>query len=394
MASSSSSSPKKLRIFVVLGELSGDDLAADLYPHLVSRAESLGYELEVEGLAGHRLKNLGVNSLFPISDISVMGVSGVIRKLGIIWMRVHSVVRAISSRRPDLVLLIDSPEFTHAVARRVRRRCPDIPIIDYVCPSVWAWRSGRAAKMTKYVDHVLALLPFEPESMLRLGGPPTTFVGHPLADSVSVAPSPTKKPKNPKPLVVLLPGSRLSELTRLGDMFGDVLDRLSESHEFDSVLCAVPHLRERIESLVSGWKVKPRIVDSSENDAIFATADVALAASGTVSLQLALHRVPMVITYKLDFLGRIWVHSLFRGWSVALPNLIAGWPLVPEYLNHEARAERIARMLARLLDDSPERRAQLSGFDEITSNMRSEHLVSERAATAIFDHLKTRLPTS
>ena len=377
---------KKMKIFVVLGESSGDDLAADLHPYLVSRSGSLGIDLEIEGLAGPRLESLGIRSLFPISDISVMGIGGVFRNFFGILSRIRMTVDRIIEVRPDLVLLIDSPEFTHAVARRVRRRCPDIPIIDYVCPSVWAWRSGRARKMTKYIDHVLALFPFEVDSMTRLGGPPTTFVGHPLYDRISGL-SKKRKGKHKRPVLVVLPGSRLSEVNRLGGLFGDVIDDLRETYDFDVVLCAVPHLRERIEFLVGRWDTSPKIVDSSENDRTFGSVDVALAASGTVSLQLALHRVPMVLVYKLDWLGQHWVNMMFRGWSVALPSLVAGWPLVPEYLNHEVRVERISRMVGRLLEDSPERHAQLSGFEIVASKMKEGSLASDRAAARILELL-------
>ena len=375
----------RLKIFIVLGESSGDDLVADLYPHLVSRCESLGIDLQVEGLAGPRLESLGVRSLFPISDISVMGVTGILLNFFRIFSRIRLTVSRIITVRPDLILLVDSPEFTHSVARRVRRRCPDIPIIDYVCPSVWAWRPGRARRMTKYIDHVLALFPFEVDSMARLGGPPTTFVGHPLFDCISGLPQPKSKRKSKRPVLVVLPGSRLSEVNRLCSLFGDVVDSLGKTYDFDVVLCSVPHLRERIEFLVSRWSIHPKIIDSSENNKTFGGADVALAASGTVSLQLALHRVPMVLVYKLDWLGQFWVNMMFRGWSVALPSLVAGWPLVPEYLNHEVRIDRISRMVGRLLEDSPERAAQLSGFEVIASKMKKGRLASDRAASRILE---------
>jgi lipid-A-disaccharide synthase len=169
--------PKKT-IFLVLGEESGDQLGASLV------ADAQNYHddaCEFIGLAGPKLQSLGIASLFPLSDIAVMGLAPVLARLPRIIRRVYQTVDAILASKPDAVLLIDSPDFTHAVAKRVRAKAPDIPIYGWVSPSVWAWRPGRAKKMALYLDHLFCLLPFEPEAHRQLGGPPCTYVGHPLA---------------------------------------------------------------------------------------------------------------------------------------------------------------------------------------------------------------------
>ncbi len=379
---------ERIRVYFVLGEASGDDLAADLHSALKNKFDSEGKILDAVGLAGPKLTRCGVRSLFDIEAIAVMGISAVIARLPKIIARVRQTVADIADKKPDVILLIDSPDFTHAVAKRVRKKLPDTPIINYVCPSVWAWRSGRAKKMAAYVDHVLAILPFEPEALLRLEGPPGTYVGHPLARKIDLLPK-AKKSSNPedKPILLVLPGSRGGELDRLLQPFGQALSWLQRNNvEFDAVIPAVPHLRDRIESTVKGWDVVPRIVDSAENDDTFAGAHAALAASGTVSLQLALHRVPMTLAYKLDSIARPF-GFLITTWSAALPNLIAGWPLVPEDLNEAVNSERMGRMLERLLSDTPERAAQLAGFETIVEYMKTERPPAEVAADIILDHI-------
>lgn len=382
-----------LKIYFVLGEESGDLLGADLFPALQSKAKLVNTSLNVVGLAGPKLEALGVHSLFPIEEIAVMGFSAVIARLPKIIKRVKQTVADILQQNPDLVVLIDSPEFTHAVGKRVRAKNKNIKIVNYVCPSVWAWRSGRAKKMTTYIDHVLALLPFEPQVLADLGGPPATYVGHPLVGQVAALKQTEADEvgNTSPPKLLILPGSRASEVKRLLEPFGEALSILRERGvEFDAVLPAVPHLKQSILNSVKDWPVPVKVVDSADNDRHFASAQVALAASGTVSLQLALHKVPMTLAYILDPVGRQ-LQFLVSTWSVALPNLISGWPLVPEDINHNVKPQRIARYLQRLIADTPERVAQMAGFDVVAKNMATKKAPAETAAEAIFNQLG--LPT-
>ena len=243
--------------------------------------------------------------------------------------------------------------------------------------------------MTSYVDHVLAILPFEPDVLQRLGGPSATYVGHPLAGQIeALAPEPSTLTK--KPLLLVLPGSRTSEVKRLLEPFGKTIEWLFEQGvDFELVIPAVPHLRDRIEEQTRHWKVTPKIASSENNDETFANAHAALAASGTVALQLALHRVPMTLAYKLDPVAKS-LSFLINTWSAALPNLIAGWPLVPEDINDMVNPERMGRMLARLLTDTPERAAQLAGFEVVARNMTTPQRPADLCVDAIFKVLNVQ----
>jgi len=385
------SSPKK--IFFVIGEESGDALGADLVAALELKSRSI--EIEAVGLAGHAMGALGVKSLFDISEIAVMGILPVLKRLPTIIRRVYNTVDAIVSDPPDLVILIDSPEFTHAVARRVRKKLPNVPIINYVCPSVWAWRQGRARKMNAYIDHVLALLSFEPSILKELGGPDATYVGHKLVDEMkgfSIG-KPIPKESTPAgqlPLLLVLPGSRRGEVDSLIDVFGETVEMMrARGAEFGVVIPAVNHLVEVITEKTANWPIKPKIVcGAEEKKAAFIDARAALAASGTVSLELALAGVPMVLSYRLDAIARPLAGYFFSTWSASLPNLIADYVVVPEEFNHEVTADRLSRQVERLLWDSPERNAQIEGMKHIKSKMQTDQPPGEKAADIVIQFLE------
>ena len=343
------------KIFFVIGEESGDALGADLLAALNKKAKNSGIEINAVGLAGPAMEALGVKSLFDISEIAVMGITAVLGRLLTIIRRILNTIAAIERERPDIIVLIDSPDFTHAVAKRVRKKLPDIPIINYVCPSVWAWRQGRARKMTAYIDHVLALLSFEPEILKKLGGPNATYVGHKLAQelkdiSIGDRPLAFDDAASELPLLLVLPGSRKGEVESLLDIFGDTVALMRKRGlEFECVIPAVDHLADNIRHKTRSWPIKPEIVTGldAKKDA-FAKATAALAASGTVSLELALAGIPMVLSYKLDAIIRPFGFML-KIWSAALPNLIADYVVVPEEFNHTVTPDRLVRQLERLL---------------------------------------------
>ncbi len=347
------------RIYFVIGEESGDALGADL----IDAFAEIGLAVEPMGLGGARMRERGVASLFDISDISVMGIAAVFARLPMIISRLRMTVRDIVARQPDLIVLIDSPDFTHRVAKRVRARLPGVPIVKYVCPSVWAWRPGRARTMKAYIDHVLALLPFEPELLKELGGPDATYVGHPLARRFEGLSLPDRTRVSDPARLLVLPGSRRGEIRSLLPDIGETLDILEQRGvAFRAMLPAVPHLEEEIRASIAGWRVKPEIISGEAGKMeAFRTADVALAASGTVLLELALHRVPMVSIYRLDWL-MYRIRFLITAWTAALPNLIADSTIVPERMNEMVRPHWLARALQALLHDQPTRQAQLDGF--------------------------------
>jgi lipid-A-disaccharide synthase len=290
--------------------------------------------------------------------------------------------------RPNALIIIDSPDFTHRVARRVREAAPEIAIINYAPPSVWAWRPWRARAMRRYVDEVLAILPFEPTAFERLGGPHCTYVGHPLAERVSVLRPNTREAQGrlaDPPIVLVLPGSRGSEIRRLTPVFGQAIAQAAAIAPFELVLPTLPHLAERVRKATADWTVRPRIVtDPAGKDTAFRTARAALAASGTVTLELALAQVPMVAAYRVPS----WEGWLFRLMTplttVNLANLVLGENVVPEHLQTDCRADLLAAGLVKLLSDTPERRRQLDAFVRLDAIMDlAGRPPSQRAADAV-----------
>ncbi|MGD9867215.1 MAG: lipid-A-disaccharide synthase [Hyphomicrobiales bacterium] len=356
-----------LKLFLVAGEHSGDRLGGPLMAALKKKARGVSFA----GVGGEDMEAQGMQSLFPLADVAVMGPAAIIPRLPRLIERVKRTARAAIAASPDAVVIIDSPEFTHPIAKRIRRERPDIPIVDYVSPSVWAWRPGRARRMARYVDHVLALLPFEPEAHRRLGGPPCTYIGHPLAQEVrrirGADPKALAKRlriTKGRPVLVMLPGSRPNEVERLLPCFGEALDILAaQGQRPQTLLPAVASLRPRIEELVSGWAEPPHLLGPGDKYAAFRLADAALAASGTVTLELALAETPMVVGYRMDRLA--WqLRFMVKARSIVLANLVLDENAVPELLQHACNGPAIAKHLAPLLSDTTQRRKQAKALKE------------------------------
>lgn len=386
------SAPRAPVIFLVAGEKSGDELGWKLMRAL--RVASHG-NITMRGVGGEGMEREGLMSLFPQSDIAVNGFLPVIQNLPILLRRIRETADAIIANPPDVLVIIDSPDFTHRVAKRVRAKLPQLPIIDYVSPTVWAWRPGRARKMRGYVDHLLALLPFEPQVHERLGGPKTTYVGHPLIERLQeFRPSSDEAQlrNQTPPTVLILPGSRRAEIERLLDVFGETAQQLvARVGEVDFVLPAVSHLRETIEAHVAQWPVKVRLVFGEEEKLkAFREARAALAASGTVSLELALAQVPMVIAYRVGKIEEWIVRALATAPSVVLPNLIIGERVIPEFLQEEASPSTLANAVAELLGDTPQRAKQLAALARLDDVMKlpDGESPSALAAQIILSHLK------
>lgn len=382
-----------LDVLIVAGEESGDVLGAGLMAELTA-LHAVG--VRFRGVGGARMQGQGLVPLFPMEDITAMGFAQVVAGLPRILRRMGETVRAIVDRPPDVLVLVDAPDFTHRVARKVRARLPELPIVKYVAPTVWVWRPGRARAMAPHVDRVLALLPFEPEAMHALGGPPTTYVGHPLlGELASLRPDAAEAARRAAspPVLLVLPGSRRSELARLGATFGEVLARLkAEVPDIEPVLPTLPARRAQIEETVASWAVKPRIVVSDEEKrAAFRIARAALAASGTVTLELALAGVPTVAAYRVPWLeGRI-APFIIRVKTAILPNLILDEPAMPEYLQWHIDPPVMAEQLARLIVGGPEREAQLAAFARLDAVMgEGGEPPSRRAARAVLETLAQR----
>ncbi|RVU17136.1 lipid-A-disaccharide synthase [Methylobacterium oryzihabitans] len=364
--------PAPRRIWLVAGEESGDQLGAKLIRSL--RAASPG-PLAVAGVGGDAMAAEGLTSLFPLEDVAVIGYLAVAARIRLLMRRIRQTVAACVAARPDVLVIIDSPGFTHAVASRVRKRLPDLPVVDYVSPSVWAWRPWRAKTMRGYIDHVLALLPFEPEAHGRLGGPACTYVGHPLIERLAElrpGPDDLRAREGGTPVLAVLPGSRRSEIERLMPVFGAALAQVrARGHAFAVELPAVARHRALIERLAASWPVRPRLVDGeAEKHATFRRARAALAASGTVTLELALAGVPMVVAYRVAKIEEVIVRRLIQVPTIVLPNLILGENAIPELIQAECNPERLAAALAPLLPDGPARAAQAAALTRLDAAMR------------------------
>ncbi|KQP61278.1 lipid-A-disaccharide synthase [Methylobacterium sp. Leaf108] len=368
-----SAAPRK--IWLVAGEDSGDQLGAKLMRGLSDLSE---HPLVFGGVGGEAMIAQGFASLFPIDDVAVMGYLPVAARLRTLLRRIRQTVRDVVEARPDILVIIDSPGFTHAVASRVRKRMPGLPIVDYVSPSVWAWRPWRAARMRPFIDHVLALLPFEPEAHRRLGGPACTYVGHPLIERLSeLRPGPDEarlRAADP-PTIVVLPGSRRSEIERLMPVFGATLADLARRiGPVEAMLPAVSRHRAMIERLALAWTVPVRLVHGeAAKYAAFRRARAALAASGTVTLELALAGVPMVVAYKVSRIEETVARRLIQVPTIVLPNLILGENAMPEFVQADCTAGRLATALAPLVTGGAERDAQIASLDRIDGLMRLAH---------------------
>jgi len=361
------------KIFLIATEESGDRLGAGLMKVLRQR---LGDAVAFEGVGGRAMAREGLSSLFPIEELSIMGLAAVVRQLPKLLRLIRQTAEAVTDASVDMLVIIDSPDFTHRVARRVRGRDPSIPIVDYVSPTVWAWRPGRARAMRGHVDNVLALLPFEPEAYRRLNGPPCSYVGHPLIEQIDrLRPNAEEQARRngSPPILLLLPGSRRSEIAHHLGVFGAALDRLrSQGAAFEVMLPTMPHLEAAVLAGVANWPVVPTIVvGEAEKRAAFRIAHAALAKSGTVTLELALSGVPMVTAYRLGAAEAFVLRRAIKVNTVILANLVLGKEVIPEFLQENCTPEKLAQALSELLADSAMRRSQLEAFATLDAIMSS-----------------------
>ena len=365
------------RLFMIAGEASGDLLGAALLRGLRELGQAPS---RLKGIGGPAMAAEGLASRIPMEELSVMGVAEVLPRLPGLLAHIRETAEAVIAFRPDALVTIDSPDFCLRVARRVKAVLPDLPVIHYVAPSVWAWRPGRAKKMARGVDHVLALLPFEPPYM-EAAGMSCDFVGHPIAGQpeataaekaafrarLGIAPE--------QPLLLLLPGSRRGEVTRLAPVFAEVGRRLrAKRPDLALVAPTIPPVAELARALMppdaAGW---PRIIGAepmpqaeaeATKRAAFASADAALAASGTVSLELAAAGTPMVIAYAMNAVSAWIARRFVKVSSPTLVNIVTRSRAIPEFLFEDCVPEKIAPAVARLLDDAGPREAQRTAEDE------------------------------
>jgi lipid-A-disaccharide synthase len=369
-------------VCIIAAEASGDRLGAALMRALRSQGP-----MRLVGVGGGEMAGEGLQSLVPAQHFAFIGF-GLITHVPAILRYIREVAAGVVAARPDVLVIIDSPELTHRIAKRVRKAAPSIPIVDYVSPSVWAWRPGRARAMRAYVDHVLALLPFEPQVHERLGGPACSYVGHPLIEQLEQlrpnADEALRRQADP-PVVLVLPGSRRGEISRMTPVFGAAIALLKERvGALDVVVPTVPHLKDGVTAATAYWAVRPRIVvDPAERWAAFRVARAALAKSGTVTLELALACVPMVTAYKVSLLDEMIARAAIEVPSIILANLVLGENVVPELLQRDCTPNALADALAPLLRDGPERRRQVEAFGRLDQIMEIGTAAPSRRAAEI-----------
>ena len=346
-----------LRLFVLAGEASGDRIGADLVRRLRQRTG-----LEFTGVGGAELAAEGLRSMFPMSDLSVMGWSDVLVRLPLLLWRARQVANAIVRTKPDVVVLIDSQVFTRVVAERVRKAGSNVPMLLYVAPAVWVWAPERAARLKPLFDEVLAVLPFEPAVMADLGGPPTSYVGHPALTRQAMRE--TQPARGP---LLLLPGSRAGELKRHLGLMREAVSVLRDHPKISGfVLPTLSHLRDRLVADVAGWAAPVEVVTGAARDLAFAQAVGAFAVSGTVTLELAMAGVPMVVTYAGDRGQAKRYAQLENPPMVGLPNIVAGCEVVPELLfPGGVELSKVGPALRELLEDRAAVAAQLAAFRDI-----------------------------
>jgi lipid-A-disaccharide synthase len=380
-----------MQVFLIAGEPSGDRLGGALMAGL----KELCPEVQFEGVGGPLMQAEGMASLFPMDELSVMGIAEVLPKYRHLKRRMHQTAEAVIAAAPDVLITIDSPDFCLRVAKEVKAKS-DIRVVHYVAPSVWAWRPKRAEKMARVVDQVLALLPFEPP-YLEAVGLRCDFVGHPVvsepvASDADVAAFRDAQGIGDAPILLALPGSRRSEVARLMPGFGAVLAKLTEARpDLRVLLPAAGPVLEEVRRLSGEWSVKPVILDPTGGDAAevkraaFRAANVALAASGTVSLELAANATPMVIAYDMSWLSWQIMSRAALIDTVTLVNLVSETRVVPEFLGPAFKPEEIAPALLNVLDQPDlQQDAMAMTMDRLG---RGDEAPGLRAARAVLEGL-------
>jgi lipid-A-disaccharide synthase len=378
----------ELRVFLIAGEPSGDALGGALMAALLQSSDR---PVSFRGIGGPSMARQGLCSLFDYSELSVMGLVEVAPHIPRLLRRIRETAQAISAAPPDVLITIDSPGFVFRVIRKLNDR--GYPRIHYVAPTVWAWRPGRARKFRRYFDHLLTLLPFEPPYFERVGLP-STFVGHPVVEAPvpEVAERKAFREAHAIPadasLLCMLPGSRAGEIGRHLGPFGDTLRRLAErNRDLHAVVPTLPHLEAGIAAVSATWNVPVTIVSAPDQKfAAMAASDVALAASGTVTLELAHARVPTVVAYRVAPATAWLVRRLVRVRHASIVNLIAGREVLPEFLQDAMRADVMAAAIELLLSDTQARAAMRAlQRDAMRALGEDGEPPSRRAALAVLD---------
>lgn len=377
-------------VFLIAGEPSGDALGASLMGALQAKTHA---RVHFAGVGGPGMTGQGLDSLFPMEDLAVMGVFEVIPRLPLLLRRIKETADAVERMKPDVLVTIDAPDFCFRVIKKLKARGVKVPVVHYVAPTVWAWRPGRAKKVAKFLDHLMCLLPFEPPYFER-EGLRATFVGHPVvAGGLDKGDGAMFRARHEieasAPVLCVLPGSRTGEVERLMPVFALTVEKLAA--QFPGLRLVVPtlaHLKARIETATLTWAAPAIVVEGGQKADAFAASDAALAASGTVALELAMAGVPHVIGYRVNPLTAFLARRLIKTPYANLINIILQREAVPEFIQDECTPENLARDLTPLLDDARARTAQLGAAqDALTQLGWGGPPPGERAADVVLTYI-------
>ncbi|MGB0922257.1 MAG: lipid-A-disaccharide synthase [Alphaproteobacteria bacterium] len=378
-----------LKLAVLAGEPSGDLLGAEIVAALHQRLGPEGVELV--GVGGEHLSAKGLNSLYPMETLSIMGIAEVLPRLRELLKIIRGSAREIAAAQPDIVLSIDSPDFGFRVQKKLAKALPNTPRVHMVAPTVWAWRAGRAKKVSRFLTHMLTLLPFEPP-YFTAHGLTSHFVGHPALNRIPPQEKGSFRAAHniaqEAPLLVVLPGSRMSEVSRLLEPFGQVLAQVAAGlPALRIVVPTVPNVEAAVRTGVANWPGDPIVVMGDEaRFAAFTDANAALAASGTVSLELTIANVPTVIAYKTAALTAFVVRRMVKVDYASLTNLLVAREVIPEFIQQDAKPDAIAAALLPLLQDDAAQAKQRAGFAEALAALgKGQGNPAERAADILID---------
>ena len=352
-------------IYIVAGEPSGDILGDQLIKSLESKFNSPIFN----GVGGERMQSNNFTSLFDMSDISIFGIFPVLRKLFFLMNKINDVVKDISQKKPDIIILIDSPDFNHRVAKKVKKYLPDVPIVCYVAPTVWAWRQGRAKKMSEYFDYLLSVIPFE-VNFFEKYGLKTSYVGHPFIEKVKNINDITFSEKydlDKSKTIIFLPGSRKIEIERHSPVMVQAIDYLKDQNLNLNILIATE--QKQLDQIRDYFTDIQIITDDYEKYSLFKKADFACAASGTVTLELGLTETPTIVIYKMDKLTWFFISKMVKVKFVSLVNLILGRESSKELLQDNFNKENLIDELSKLLSDEDGQKKQINDLKEFNAIM-------------------------
>ena len=352
-------------IYIVAGEPSGDILGDQLIKSLESKFNSPIFN----GVGGERMQSNNFTSLFDMSDISIFGIFPVLRKLFFLMNKINDVVKDISQKKPDIIILIDSPDFNHRVAKKVKKYLPDVPIVCYVAPTVWAWRQGRAKKMSEYFDYLLSVIPFE-VNFFEKYGLKTSYVGHPFIEKVKNINDITFSEKydlDKSKTIIFLPGSRKVEIERHSPVMVQAIEYLKDQNLNLNILIATG--QKQLDQIRDYFTDIQIITDDYEKYSLFKKADFACAASGTVTLELGLTETPTIVIYKMDKLTWFFISKMVKVKFVSLVNLILGRESSKELLQDNFNKENLIDELSKLLSDEDGQKKQINDLKEFNAIM-------------------------